>query len=481
MIEMYVNKTAKLKFLLLLIFPFYTACFNSGPQSLPEGTAYEGVFRNVDDIQFLYDKTYVDEHNNRVIEDTIFDEIFQLIAQSNRFILVDMFLFNAFNGKQQAVYRPLSQELTQALITQKQKFPQCEIIVITDPINTVYGGIPAPHLERLQQQNIPVITTDLNQLRDSNPLYSSLWRTFFSTGKKQSVLMLPNPFGEGRVPLSSYLSLLNFKANHRKVFIGASDEDLTAIVSSANPHDGSSAHGNLGVRFSGKAVIDLLETEKAVLRLSAGPEIKFKPVAHQSDETDKIKLRIITESAIKKSVIAAINETQEGDRIDMAMFYLSERDIITALIAAKKRNVSVRVLLDPNKDAFGREKNGIPNRQVGYELNQQGIKVKWCNTQGEQCHSKLIMVHRNNKTATIILGSANFTRRNLNNFNLETNVEIRGEAEHPNIVELSEYFNQRWHDSETRKTSVPYSVYQDDSVFKRWQYRFMEATGLSTF
>ncbi len=50
------------------------------------------------------------------------------------------------------------------------------------------------------------------------------------------------------------------------------------------------------------------------------------------------------------------------------MFYLSERQIIKALIAAQQRGVQVRVLLDPNKDAFGREKNGIPNRQVAAEL-----------------------------------------------------------------------------------------------------------------
>lgn len=474
-------KITQLRFLLLLIFPLYTACFNSGPKTLPEGTAYEGIFRNVDDIKFLYDKTYVDEHNNRVIENAIFDEIFQVIAQSNRFILVDMFLFNAFKGKQQDVFRPLSEELTQALITQKQKFPQCEIIVITDPINTVYGGISAPHLERLQQQNIPVVITDLNKLRDSNPLYSSLWRIFFSSDRKKSVLMLPNPFGAGQVPLSSYLSLLNFKANHRKVLIGANDEDLTAIVSSANPHDGSSAHGNVGVKFSGKAVMDLIETEKTVLHLSAGPTIQFQPVNLQSDGAGEIKLRVITERAIKKSVVAVIHETQQGDSIDMAMFYLSERNIIETLIAAKKRGVTIRVLLDPNKDAFGREKNGIPNRQAGYELNRQGIQVKWCNTQGEQCHSKLTMVHRNKKPSTIILGSANFTRRNLNNFNLETNVEIQGAAKHPGIVEISDYFNQRWHSSETHKASVPYSVYQDDSLFRRWQYRMMEATGLSTF
>jgi phosphatidylserine/phosphatidylglycerophosphate/cardiolipin synthase-like enzyme len=37
------------------------------------------------------------------------------------------------------------------------------------------------------------------------------------------------------------------------------------------------------------------------------------------------------------------------------MFYLSERQI-EALKQAKKRGVDVRMILDPNKDAFGRQK-----------------------------------------------------------------------------------------------------------------------------
>ena len=38
------------------------------------------------------------------------------------------------------------------------------------------------------------------------------------------------------------------------------------------------------------------------------------------------------------------------------MFYLSERKIVKGLIAAHERGVKLRILLDPNKDAFGREK-----------------------------------------------------------------------------------------------------------------------------
>ena len=55
------------------------------------------------------------------------------------------------------------------------------------------------------------------------------------------------------------------------------------------------------------------------------------------------------------------------------MFYLSERKIISAIKKAHSRKVKVRLLLDPNKDAFGREKNGIPNRSVAYELESMAL------------------------------------------------------------------------------------------------------------
>src|SRR6185369_17305668 len=97
-----------------------------------------------------------------------------------------------------------------------------------------------------------------------------------------------------------------------------------------------------------------------------------------------------------------------GDAIDVAMFYLSERDVVRALISAAKRGVSVRVILDPNKDAFGRTKNGIPNRSVATELaaaSDGAIKVRWFRTHGEQFHSKLVAM----RTATEVwstLGAA---------------------------------------------------------------------------
>ncbi len=138
-----------------------------------------------------------------------------------------------------------------------------------------------------------------------------------------------------------------------------------------------------------------------------------------------------------------MTDQKRNEHIDLAMFYLSERQIIKALIAAQQRGVQVRVLLDPNKDAFGREKNGIPNRQVAAELHAAGVKVRWCNTQGEQCHNKMLM--KSNATqAELILGSANFTARNLKNYNLESNLRVVGQVQDPVFQDAQHYFNTAW-------------------------------------
>ena len=162
------------------------------------------------------------------------------------------------------------------------------------------------------------------------------------------------------------------------------------------------------------------------------------------------------------------------------MFYLSERQIVKALISAHERGVKLQVLLDPNKDAFGRQKNGIPNHQVASELHDAGVNVRWCNTQGEQCHSKMI-VKQSGQQAEMILGSANFTARNLKNYNLETDLRVVGSAQAKVFMDAQGYFNTAWSNLNGKNMSVDYSKYADESKLKYGLYRFMEWSGLSTF
>jgi phosphatidylserine/phosphatidylglycerophosphate/cardiolipin synthase-like enzyme len=192
------------------------------------------------------------------------------------------------------------------------------------------------------------------------------------------------------------------------------------------------------------------------------------------------QVQVLTEKAIFDETIKLIETAKPQQQIDLAMFYLSERHIVKALIAAHERGVKVRILLDPNKDAFGRQKNGIPNRQVASELNDAGVPVRWCNTQGEQCHSKMI-VKRDTQNAELILGSANFTARNIKNYNLETNLRVVGASEAQVFSDAKQYFDTAWSNLDGKNMSVGYSQYADESKLKYGIYRFMEWSGLSTF
>lgn len=452
---------------------------------LPAGLNLTAPQRYAADIEFLTDNTYTDADGERQIEQQIFDAILAMIADARQFVLVDMFLFNEFQGDLTDTHRALSTELTQALIAQKHRYPELDVQVISDSLNTVYGGLSSPHFTQLEAAGITVTLTNLSRLRDSNPVYSAIWRPFVQPFGNSDSHTLPNPFGEGRVSVRSYLALLNFKANHRKLIIADNAGELRALVTSANPHDGSSEHSNVALRFNGEAVRDLLGSEAAVLNFS-GRALIDNQAQRQALQTESLgneglTVQVVTERAVEQSLLTLINDSDGEETLDVAVFYLSDRHIVRALSEAAKRGVQVRVLLDPNKDAFGREKNGVPNRPVAHELMQAGVAVRWCDTQGEQCHSKWMLHSGSDGNSTMVLGSTNFTRRNLHNLNLETSVVVRGPAEAEPLEQGREWFNDQWYNRDGRQFSVDYDVYADESLWHRVLYRVMEATGISTF
>jgi phosphatidylserine/phosphatidylglycerophosphate/cardiolipin synthase-like enzyme len=164
------------------------------------------------------------------------------------------------------------------------------------------------------------------------------------------------------------------------------------------------------------------------------------------------------------------------------MFYLSERRIIGALDSAARRGVEIRMVLDPNKDAFGYEKSGIPNRPVAHELvdgSDGAIQVRWYDTRGEQFHSKMLVVDRAGGTS-LILGSANYTRRNLRNYNLELDVMLRGDSKAGVFADARQYFDRIW-DNRDGSYTAEYEAYQDGAFFKTVTYRIQERLGISSF
>ncbi|HWQ78512.1 MAG TPA: phospholipase D family protein [Anaerovoracaceae bacterium] len=447
----------------------------------PEGTSYISPPSTVSGLRLLYDLTYLKD-GELIHDQTILDEQIKMIREAKDFIVADIFLYNDYYNTEKYQFPASTQRFTDALIAQKREYPELKAYLITDEINNSYGSALNEQFQQLEENGIRVIVTDLGKVRDSNPLYAGYYRTYFRHFGAGEGGWMGNPFGDNgpEVNLRNYLRLLNFKANHRKVLI----TDGGAIVSSSNPHDGSSYHSNIAFQFSGGAVKPLLEAEKAVAAFS-GTEIKdVEYRVLTSTIRPNTEVQILTEDEIRNKILENIRSTGEGDRIDLGMFYLAHREIISQLIRAADRGVTVRVILDPNKDAFGFEKNGIPNRQAAAELlkkSGQKIQVRWYLTHGEQYHTKIIAIHKKDRDQVVLIGgSANYTRRNLDNYNLEADLMVTVKAGDPLAGEFTAWFDRTWENRDGTYTG-DFSEYADDSLWKVLVYRIQEKTGLSTF
>ncbi|MGN7476822.1 phospholipase D-like domain-containing protein [Solibacillus silvestris] len=445
-------------------------------KKLPTNISMESATFQTDNVQFLYDVTY-EQNNERVMEQQLFNQAVELINEAEQFLVVDMFLYNDDYDRAKGGYPNSAEQITEALIAKRQQNPDMQITVITDKMNTLYLSNKNPFFEKLTEHNIEVALTDMKALRDSNPLYSSIWRAYFQWWKPSENGFLPNAFNPdgGKASIGSYLDLLNFKANHRKIIMN----EQRAMLTSANlTHDGSSFHSNIGFIVEGEILKALYQSEQAVAKL-ANVELKHVEFTKSASAGD-LEITLLTEGKIKKAMLQLLHEATENDRIKIGVFYIADRDIVEAMEEAAERGAKIQMILDPNKDAFGIEKNGIPNRQVAAELiEEENIDIRWYATNGEQYHSKFLFVEKQDK-AFMIGGSANFTRRNLADYNLESNLLISMPLTHSLSAEVNSYFNRLW-SNENGIYTVEFEAYKDETLWKKLFYQFQEFTGLSTF
>ncbi len=478
---------------------------------LPQGTHVAGpwVQTPVESLRFLADVSSADQQDSPRHERQIHPATLELIRNARDFLLLDYFLFNGSGGPTGPLHygnglAPVSAELIAALRELKLAQPSLPILVLTDPINDYYRyGVPAP-LAELEALGIVVVTARLDLLRDSNPLYSTLWRMLggpwlptAGTGRIANPLDAQGP----PIRLGALLRLPNFKANHRKVALtGDGAGSLIGIVASANPHDASSAHSNVALRVHGEALRALLVSELAVARFSGWQGTDFAAFEHaasgeaqgDADARDAsnpgnsgaTRAAIATEGAIRAQLLERFDATEPGDAIDIAQFYLSDRKVVGALRDAARRGVNVRLLLDPNKDAFGFEKSGRPNREVAGELLAsagESLQLRWYRTHGEQFHVKLAAV-RHHDRLWFTLGSANFTRRNLGDLNLEANMMVETAADSTVAADIARWYQTLWaNPPEICECSADAGAWPLPGRMRYWVYRFMEGSGTSTF
>ena len=498
--------------LLPIILPIQQ-CLRRPPIQLP-GTNFHSRSLPCDPsgIKLLTDTTGYDAgRGERVIEQQIFDHMLAAIQAARRVVVLDLFLWNAWQGAAPELHRNLSDELADTLIRRKQEIPDLDILVITDPINRVYGNeMPAP-FSRMRDAGIAIVFTRLDAMRDSNLLYSPFARAYGRLLCRMPLLRdwLERPrwtdfLSGSATPLSTLqlARLLFFKANHRKVLIADTGSDAPAlrlVVSSMNPANASSAHNNLGVQLEGPLAAHALNNELKILSWSlgdGGPDLtalrqRIQKLAddrpYESPIPAPVQCEWLTEQSIRGRIIRMLENTGPGDEVRIGVFYLSNRAIIDALCLAASNGADIRLLLDPNKDAFGRTKNGVPNRPVAAEIlrRTRGLRcrIRWADTHGEQYHAKAMTISNpaQNKWQ-FIGGSANWTRRNLDGFNLEADLYVENL---PSLNEqYAEQFDRTWNNTDGLQRSADYEKYADHGLSARWKnllYRFLEMTGAGTF
>ena len=500
-------------FLLLALSPLVLPFLMVEQPGIPPGAHSESDWYSVleSDVELLIDSTAWDPRaKRRVIKQEIFDELLDMIERADRFIVLDFFLWNHFQGKITEDHRRLSTELALALVKKKQSLPDLPILVLTDPINRIYGDMAPAFFGEMQAAGVEVVYTYLWGMPDSNWIYGRNAR-FYSklvpnTGKADSLAnkpLVPNPFVvEGpKISMKQLGNLLFLKANHRKVAITCSvNEGLDLLVCSFNPADGSSAHSNVAARVRGPIGLEALSSELQLIQWSYEsafpdqllPKVfdEVKAVADQLPKASRgggPQVKWITEGAIRDTLIHLLNEAQAGDDVMIALFYLSDRGVVEAIKKAARNGAQVRMVLDANRDAFGREKNGIPNRMVAAELRKLGVEhnisILWADTHGEQFHSKILAIQNPlNGKNQLCLGSANWTRRNLDDLNMEANLLIENSAN--SMQRFKSYFDRIWNNADGLQYTLDYSAWEEtgwSAKGKSLLYRFQEWSGLCSF
>jgi PLD-like domain len=349
---------------------------------------------------------------------------------------------------------PVTPELAGHLLARKRQRPNLKIVVVTDPGNEAFGGSAPSTLASLEEAGAIVARVRLDRLRDSNPLYSGVWRLAFGWWS--------DPFDEspGDLTMAAWSRMRNFKADQRQLVVA--DDSAGGWIASMEPTGaaGLVLHGSLArAMIAGELQIAAWSTEDD--RLPSSPRMEGRGVG-------SIDARFLTEGAIEGALLEAISAAASGDQICMAVQNLSDRRLIAAMSRAAARGAHLQVLL---------ARNPMPNQAVAGELLGEAagrIEVRWYAAAYAVSHSGLLLV-RHGADVWMNLGSADFTRRNLGDLNLEAAVELRMPVRSAPARAASEYFAEQWSGA---SADAPFA---QTPIVDYWRYRFAEATGLSSF
>ncbi len=482
----------------------------SPPDSVPQRLATRSprfpVTENDIDLHVSY-SGWNTAKQERVSHLAIYKKAIAMINRAQRYIVASVFLFDCMYSGTEPPFDLVAQ-FTDLLIAKKQADTTITIAVMLDPLNKAYADRISESVQRFVENGIDVFYSDLLTLKaaDKTKIFETLHEmeradNFFS---RKILGTLASDIGNIKIPFVrmkldnadiTFKTAVNaalLKANHRKLLVTDCDSTYETLVSSANPHNASLPSTNFAISAKGDVARYVYGVIREDIRqsISLGGDFTLwsrsddaykqsyldsrlpnLPVKYDSTINDSIVVSFITENRIRQQVIDMLDRASGDDEIRIQMFYLSNFPVINAILnAAGRVKKPVRLLLDPNKDAFNNIKDGTPNRQVAWYLLKQvkkskpplHIEIRWYSTHGEQNHAKIMSI-TNSQTGKyeIITGSCNWTRKNMANINMESNIAVCGSRKLNS--RFNELFDRFWTNS---GKDMEYSVAWDDPRFE---------------
>lgn len=489
--------------LLALFFAWVGSALWHSHRRLPPGLHIAGSWETLPSAQvhFARDLSAADATGAPLIERQIDTDLLRMIGQAREIIVLDTGLFGDLPaaGPRAARLRvapTIAAALTDALLRAKQEQPALQVLLLVDPTSIEMSVAGGP-VERLRAAGIDVIAVNVDRLRAPNAAFVALWQLccgWWSHG--QGAGSWPNPIGVGPpgVAMGLWGRTPSYQRSHRQLLIvndGAGNID--GMVFSRPVNAEAALHSATALRISGPALEPALESEFAVAQFSGwsgGGSMQSRSrhlIERQRQNAgaaaarEPARARVLSEALLGDALVSLVNAAGKHDSIDLAALYLSQRELVRALLEAARRGVAIRILLDPNKDGYGFDHVGLPNRVAASELvadSDGAVRVRWYRTHGEQFSASVVLI-RGSEHTRLMVGTSEFSRRDLDDFNLAAGVFVELPPDATASVNALSWFDTLWFNRASG--GIEYSsdadVYADASQLHYWQYRLMEASG----
>ena len=260
---------------------------------------------------------------------------------------------------------PVPPELVRQLRLRKRQRPNLAIVLVSDPRNETNGGTPENMLSDLERIGIVVARTRLERMRDSNPLYSSLWRL--------TIEWWSNPYDEApdAQTWTAALRRRNHKADRRQLLVADDGAGgwTSIVISGAAAAD--PAGSNAALELRGHLARDIASSELRIADWSTGDDRLPTAPPLESRGVGTIDARLLTEGAIHAALLDAIAAAGPGDSISLIGQRLGARGLIDAMRKAASRGAHLHGTQPAFR--FWRPAGACPGELVRGDPNTTGL------------------------------------------------------------------------------------------------------------